>query len=211
MSGHGERTEGGPLATHAGYREAANWLVGLATAALGGSFALLDKIQPSIGFKRGMALGGAGLVVTIASGILFYFWLLKLDNLIEVGRDLEKDAKANPADKDKQAKLTANAKERQDAKGSMRATYTIMIFSFFFGMLLPVGLGVTLLFGPTKSADDALRIQVVPDSTRLSLGPGRAWVVRVSGLDRADQVRVEMPADTVALPHVTVVPSRKRR
>lgn len=189
--------------TLAGYREAANWLVGLSTAALAGSFALLEKILPAPLATRLLLAGGAAmLLVTAAAGIVFYFWLLEIGNLIE--REAELAQVGVPT----QAQQSAIERIRSRTKAStrhMQMTYYVMFICFFIGMLLPIGIGGGLLFGGSAKDAPPTRVRVTSQMVE------RGWIVQASGLKDVDSVRVLLPTDTTALPGIELVLQPSKR
>jgi hypothetical protein len=66
------------------YRESANWLVGLAAAALATAATFVEKFfAANLFLKLLFTLGGISLFVAVFCGLAFYFWLLSLGNSLE--------------------------------------------------------------------------------------------------------------------------------
>src|SRR5262245_19153548 len=82
------------------YREAANWVVGLATAALGAAFITLGSISKLELIPRlAVIAGGLCLALAVSCGILFYFWLIALGQALE---NLAKEPTPAPTDEKSQ-------------------------------------------------------------------------------------------------------------
>ena len=110
------------------YRQAANWLVGLSTGALGVGLTLADRVQAqSVAVQRFFLLSGLAFLIAVLSGVFFYLWITTYAN------QREQRDKAKPED-------VAAAEQRMGT--SMRRysfMYQALLWSFTIGVGLAAG------------------------------------------------------------------------
>lgn len=107
--------------------QGANWLVGLAGAAVGGGLAKLDELKtfPLIA-KCAVLLATLGFLVAIIAGIFYYF------ETLEVAQAKEKLDKAEAAEPPDPQKLKEAKKARTEANGRLSLYHygSLIFFSF---------------------------------------------------------------------------------
>lgn len=171
------------------YREAANWLVGLAAAATAGSIALLETVRVAqASLRLSFALGLVGLSAAVVSGILFYWWLLKYANLLEVDRRCRAASwpllPSGPQDQKRQADLN-------EAKTTYAFFHNALLWAFTLGLLAPASVGIILLFGKQPVPPDvpAYTVISIDEASRGAKNPqtialvveahsGQTWAIR---------------------------------
>lgn len=163
------------------YRQGANWLVGLSTGAVAIGLTNLERIEGSEGhIKILCGLAGVFFLVSILSGILFYFWLSTLANGLE-SKERHSTSEATETDPTKKADLQGKVK-RAEAKVTKARRwfprfYWALIVTFPFGVILVSG-AILATLARQKSDPPSYSIIAIPVASSSGGTPTAASVMR---------------------------------
>jgi hypothetical protein len=111
------------------YRQAANWLVGLSTAAIGAGFSVAGKVRAqTVPIRIVFLASGFAFLVAVLGGVFFYLWITNYANQLEQRAARLPETPAN----------TVQAQDAALATASKRYTffYELLLWSFPAAVLL---------------------------------------------------------------------------
>jgi len=124
-----ERTASTLPATIDWYRQAANWLVGLSTGALGVGLTLADRVQAqSVWIQRLFLVSGLAFLIAVIAGVRFYLWIIDYANQRE-----QRDKATKPED------IAAAGQRMATAVRGYSSWYRALLWSFTIGVGLAAG------------------------------------------------------------------------
>ncbi|MFC5411840.1 hypothetical protein ACFPMF_21130 [Larkinella bovis] len=189
------------------YREAANWLVGLATASIVFGITNLEKFSytPFASWLYGLML--LAFLVTTVSGIFFYFFITDYaHNYLrrEKYASLYNNASATPEQKQTYEQECTVSKKKADSSAQSYAFYfRIMLPSFSIGVCLAAGLALTTLLIQEKKQTPGFKVVAIPITPLTPQGAlmidettGKSWVLQA---DTTSQLRWRMVEEPVSV------------
>ena len=106
------------------YRQAANWLVGLSTGALGVGLTLADRVQAqSVWVQRLFLFSGLAFLIAVIAGVRFYLWIITYANQRE-----QRDKATKPED------IAAAEQRMATAVRRYSLMYGVLLWSFTIGV-----------------------------------------------------------------------------
>jgi phage shock protein PspC (stress-responsive transcriptional regulator) len=191
------------------YREGANWVVGLSTAALGAGFALrADVLTAPTAGRIGFVVSSFAFLVAVVTGILFYFWLNFYANESE---NLERiKAEAAPMDEAARVEMTKESKRQISRATSWYQRLYYVLFGAFFAGILGYMLLTAAMFWHTMPPEESWELLTVPCCVaarcrvpqphvlRIEKRSGRTWYLTSDSTVPARWIPIAAPVATIS-------------